>query len=255
MKFKFILILQFVVLHTFAAFDPPSPYISVKITNKSSFNIDSVLISNTADFKSSLTEFDSYIADSKESHEYDTVGMFENSNNMFRLKVKLSNNTTILSDVIYEKNKRAYFTAYIYANKITIKKDYSNVVKKLPLLIIYIILISYFFKVHFLSKRFQLKNKTTYSIKYTLINILYISFIYFIFNFGIESGFVYVFYIIVIITPILADNLFHQFDKNIIKYSEKTLSILNFLFFSVGILFFGFLWTIIKLLLGFPIFS
>ena len=138
---------------------------------------------------------------------------------------------------------------------ITIKKDYSDFINESIKVLIYIILISYFFKVIIYLRTFKVISKIKYSIKYTFINFVILSIIYFANKFVAIGYGTLLILSFALIVPYLIEYYLHKNDNNIISYRRNSIIAVNIVFYSVGLILFSVVWFFVKLLLGFRIFS
>lgn len=241
---KLLLVLGFVFSSGLLfAIDPAPPHIKAYIVNKSGVKIDSLFMSSNSDFNHPWNKYEDGLSCSIVSK--DTV-YCNNINHVFKIKVRFSDSTEIYSKTIYESQNYSTYDVVVEKNQITVNKRYDNLINYSVNFFCYFIFISFFFKVLIYLFKFKIKNKFTYSIKYTFINLLNISIIYFaaeILNLGVTIIFAFAYGLIV---PYYADSILHRRDNNIIEYKNTTLRIVNVIFYIFGVIGLIIIWHLLK---------
>jgi len=254
-KVYLLLTSLFVFISLIYAIDPAPPHVSIKVVNKSNMTIDSLLISSDGIFDHQLSKYDDCIYDSTDFIKSNGVAICSNTNHNFKIKVRFMDSSIVFSRFFFDKERYAKYNAVVTKNEITIKKDYSDFINESIKVLIYIILISYFFKVIIYLRTFKVISKIKYSIKYTFINFVILSIIYFANKFVAIGYGTLLILSFALIVPYLIEYYLHKNDNNIISYRRNSIIAVNIVFYSVGLILFSVVWFFVKLLLGFRIFS
>jgi hypothetical protein len=227
---KSILIFFYLIysISIFSAIDLPKPRFIVTVNDQNKIKVDSFfIIDNVTPNQFNLNDFGS-----KDLSVEQKITIL---NNKFKLKVKLTDSTLIYSEPILIKDKYTQYEFVIKNNKVEIYKNRGDYYLYIAKIILLLIIASFLFKVLIFLFKFEIKNKLTYSLKYTVLNLIFCLLYLFLFR--------ELFTISLLIAPIVSliiicitEIWLHKHDKNVInKNVNPTILIVNSLFYTIGV--------------------
>lgn len=231
MKTTHILLLLLPLFLQSCLMEPPRPSIKLSVDKNSIALIDSLTIS--VGDNSNKENIECY---TKEDLSYEKIVFLPFCEPKFRIKAYLSDTTILVSDVLIHKSNYDDYKIEIKNKSLIISKSYTALILHNIWIFLYILLISFAFKVLLGSYLVKSDKLEKYTYKYTIVNSIYIAALcalnYYIFEFSyftiILLGFTF---------NLGIDLVLHHSDKNVIK-SNLTINLIavNLLFYTIGVL-------------------
>jgi hypothetical protein len=210
--------------------EPKIPNINLTVKNESGVNVDSVCVFSDS---TSAYGFQSECYHSEElSHNIKVY--FRNTE--FRIQVYLANKTVLSSNTLYRDKDLEGFTVKVTNKNLQIEKSNNFILMKYFKIFVYLLFISYFFKVIVYVLILKPKRIWMYSSKYTILNVCYLGLLILLGQYLIHAN-EYLPLFVGFIVSSSCDYLFHRMESNIqAKNFVKTILITNSLFYTIGII-------------------
>jgi len=228
MKKAYLFLIYLLVCIPFIyAIDPaPGKLTTIKIQDNSIPKIDSFFIDQSPNYDYNLKEC--YCK--KEINKPLKIRILGDS---FRVKFLLLDSSVLYSEYINigEDSKNALHIISVNKKSVSIEKSYLNYIFSIVLKVLFVLIISFTFKVLPCILKLSIKNKIKYIAKYMIINSLYallvIPFLFFaLFSFGI----VFILYPIILY---FLDKETHKEDINILCKVNNVFFIITNIIFSI----------------------
>jgi hypothetical protein len=218
----------------FSAIDFPTPRYLITVSDQNTIKVDSFFV--TEDVINHQ-----YITNNFGSKDLFTEKKSTIFSNKFKLKVKLKDSTIIYSEPILISNKYIQYELIVKNNKVEITKLYGDYILHIAKSILLLVIASFMFKVMIYLFKFEIKNKTTYSLKYTFLNLIYCILFLLLGKIFFNTLSIFITFISIILIC-FTENWFHKHDKNVItKDVTGTVLLVNGLFFTVVMFIFLFI--------------
>jgi len=227
-------------LKIFSAVDFPRPSYLITVSDQNTLKVDSFFV--IEDEKNHQ-----YIANDFGSKNLQAEQRATIFSNKFKLKVKLKDSAIIYSEPVIITNKYTRYEFTVKNNKVDVIKLNGDLILHVANSILLLVIASFLFKVLIYLFRFDIKNKISYSLKYTFLNLMYCM-LFLCIGKILSSTLFLLIPIVSIIIIYFTENWIQKHDNNVItKNVSGTILIVNSLFYTVGI----FIFLFISLFAGF----
>jgi hypothetical protein len=165
-KTTLLLLCLLTALKIFSAVDFPRPSYLITVSDQNTLKVDSFfVIEDVKNYQYIANDFGS-----KDLQAEQRATIFSNK---FKLKVKLKDSTIIYSEPVIITNKYTRYEFTVKNNKVDVIKLNGDFILHVANSILLLVIASFLFKVLIYLFRFDIKNKISYSLKYTSLNLMY----------------------------------------------------------------------------------